>query len=63
MLVTETREVLAVGQGANCHKAQVKNSYVSFISTYPQKICKSGIRPPEEERGVLAVGGKRALPC
>ena len=57
-MITETREVLAVGQGMNCHKAQVKSSYVHFTSTYPPKICKSGIRPPEEERGVLAVGGE-----
>lgn len=46
--MTETREALPVEQGTNYHKAQVRSSHVHFTSTYPQKLCTSRIRPPQE---------------
>lgn len=45
--MTETRDALAVGRGANCHKAQVKSSQIHFRSTYPQKLYASRGRSPE----------------
>lgn len=47
-MVTEPREALALGQGANPSEVQVRSSHVRFMSTYPQKLCMSMTRSPEE---------------